>query len=266
MGIRLLFIFGLMVLTGCASTNPNAIAIQSDVAMDKYDATITGDFRTPSPNGRYPTVILMHGCGGTKKGIDSLNAHAEVLRENGFATLVLNSFGPRGLKHQCDTIELAHAHDYRLYDAFHALSVLREHPQVDSDNVFLVGQSNGGSVALQAASGGNSPKLSMNPDLRFRAVVAYYPWCGITMHKTVSPILVFAAGQDDWLDPYECETKQRMVKGETMEVIMYEDALHAFDLNVRNQTYEGRSIAGNASVRDDSRQRMIQFFNENIGK
>ena len=263
MSIRLTIILGLLVLGGCTSTNPNAIVIQSDVAIDKYDATLVGDFRVPTETGRHPTVVLMHGCGGTKKGIESLKAHARYLREHGYATLVLNSFGPRGLERQCNLMQLAHARDYRLYDAFNTLAILREHPQVDPDNIFLVGQSNGGSVAIQAASGGNTPKLNMSADLRFRAIVAYYPWCGVAMYETVSPILVFTAGQDDWIDPQECETKRKMIRGETMEVVMYPDALHSFDLNVHSQSYEGRSIGGHAPSRDDSRQRMLTFFENN---
>lgn len=184
-----LFLIALILLSGCAS---NSVSILSEGRMKGYSATIKGVFKTPEGEGPFPGVILMHGCSGLSRYVRlGLNAHANALRNQGFATLVLDSFGPRGLSDQCNLLQLASARDYRVFDAFNALEVLRNNPLVDPKNIFLVGQSNGGSVALIAAGGGKYSK--MTSDLRFTAIVAYYPWCGVTPGSIVAPLLVWIA-------------------------------------------------------------------------
>jgi dienelactone hydrolase len=142
---------------------------------------------------------------------------------------------------------------------------LQDHPLVDPNNVFLVGQSNGGSVALLATGGGGSIHVNMDPNLQFKAIVAYYPWCGVPMSPLVSPLLVFGAGKDDWVSAEECERKKKFVSGKSMEVVIYPNAEHAFDLSIHSQIYEGRRVGGLKSARDDSRKRMIDFFKKHLG-
>lgn len=254
------FLIVFILLSGCAS---NSVSILSEGRMKDYSATIKGVFETPEGDGPFPVVILMHGCGGLSRYVkSSLNAHANALRNQGFATLVLDSFGPRGLFAQCNLLQLATARDYRVYDAFNALEVIRKNPLVDPKNIFLVGQSNGGSVALIAAGGGKYSK--MTSDLRFTAIVAYYPWCAVTPASIVSPLLVFGAGNDDWVSAEECETKKNYVEGSSMEVVIYPKTDHSFDLSIPRQKYQGRWVGGNKFAREDSRKSMIEFFKNNL--
>ena len=148
----------------------------------------------------------MHGCGGWQPAVHyALQRHAEYLAKHGYAVLDLDSFGPRhvsGGKLCASDARLRDALQYRLNDAFDALRYLEAQPFVDARNIFLMGQSNGGSVALEAASA--DERASNDGTIAFRAVVAYYPWCGVysgLRAQLVSPVLIFSGGMDDCVWP-----------------------------------------------------------------
>src|SRR5262245_25808080 len=61
-------------------------------------ATLTAELYTPRGAGPFPTVILMHGCGGIGPNVKEW---ATWLRHEGYAAFMLDSFGGRGLKRLC---------------------------------------------------------------------------------------------------------------------------------------------------------------------
>ena len=102
-------------------------------------------------------LFLMHGCAGLTPAVKkSLNIHADYFNKHGFVTLIFDSFASRGNtggKVCSDFDELNKARYYRTFDAFAAHDYLSSLPFVDG-NIYLIGQSNGGSVALQASRKG----------------------------------------------------------------------------------------------------------------
>jgi dienelactone hydrolase len=226
-------------------------------------------FRPPG-DGPFPGVILMHGCGGWLPAVQrALQSYARFLVESRFAVLNLDSFGPRkrsgGMV--CESLPLlTDARKYRVYDAFDALRYMKALDYVDSDNVFLMGQSNGGSVAITAALAGD-PRASGRTRAAFRAVVAYYPWCGDLAGRhviLVSPLLIFAGGQDDWTPPDECA--RTTASGATLQVKIYSQAAHSFDLDIVRQRYLGKLLGKNDYATRDSRERMLAFFRRHIAQ
>ncbi len=208
----------------------------------------------------------MHGCGGWQPAVlDALQAHAEFLVRHGFAVLNLDSFGPRKKTggQVCESWQqLQDARFYRLYDAFDALRYLQARDFVNAQNVFLMGQSNGGSVAIKAALA-SDPHAYGRAGAAFRAVVAYYPWCGILgQHSLIlaSPLLIFGGGLDDWAPPHQCA--QARASGAPLRVKIYPRAVHSFDVDIVVQRYLGRWIGKNAYATSDSRERMLAFFQE----
>lgn len=214
---------------------------------------LTGHFSQPTGSGKAPAVVLMHGCGGLGTAVrGSLNTHARLLNRNGFATLILDSFGPRrvGGGWVCRKLDrLADARGYRLKDAHDALNWLKSRADIDSKNIFLMGQSNGGSVALLAARAG-----------RFRAVAAYYPWCGAASSNR-SPLVVFGGGMDDWVPPDDCGKRRQSRK---YSFVLYPDAAHSFDVRSASRTYLGYRLGYNGKATADSRNRMIKFFRKHM--
>jgi dienelactone hydrolase len=222
----------------------------------------------PEGAGRFPAVVLMHGCGGWQPAVRyGLQAHARFLQQRGFVVLNLDSFGPRhnsGGKVCASLSELSKARSYRTHDAFDALRYLQAQSFVDPDNIFLIGQSNGGSVAIRAAQDKTLEKYSKNGDA-FRGIVAYYPWCGELGGSSVSlasPLLIFAGGKDDWVPAKECKGKN--ATGAELQVTIYPEAAHSFDLDIMQQKYLGKQIGGDPVAARDSREKMLAFFVNNL--
>jgi dienelactone hydrolase len=213
----------------------------------------------PSGKGPFPAVVLMHGCGGWQPAvIASLHMHAMDLLSRGYLVLNVDSFGPRDRTggSVCSSLsELTNAVSYRTADAFDAQRYLQSLSYVDAENIFLMGQSNGGSVALTAAkTHGAHP---------FRAVAAYYPWCGSfgsTNVNLASPTIIFGGNDDDWVHPLAC--RQNRSTGAELKLVLYPGAVHSFDVKISKQRFIGKLIGYDENATRDSSSKMIAFFDE----
>ncbi len=258
-----LFALLLTATSLCAVAEP--VSIESIVDAPQYSATINGFFERPEGEGPFPAVVLMHGCSGlTRTALKGLEGHAGFLRDQGFATLILDSFSARdktGGVVCTSNAELQAAWYYRQFDAFHGLEFLQSQPAVDGGNIYLIGQSQGGSVALGASIGAGPEQFPSKP--RFRAIVAYYPWCGalpVWPAEIASPLLVLGAGRDDWVAPDYCVNARERVRGAPYDVVVYQDAHHGFDLPIGEIKYAGHTLVGSAAARADSRQQILRWF------
>ena len=222
----------------------------------------------PDGVGPFPAILLMHGCAGlTAPVADGLKVHARYFQKHGFVTAIVDSFGPRdkGGGKVCQSLEeIGYARYYRLKDAFQAKTDLSRHPSVDPQRIFLIGQSNGGSVALLAAARGGPSAVEGSE--AFRAVVAYYPWCAALPPNPalISPLLVLGAGLDDWVSAEDCQGRFSKTKGAAAEVVIYPEAHHSFDLAIPFQAYAGRHIGGDPDATEDSRHRILAFFKRHM--
>jgi len=246
--------------------------------MVKFDASrpaatgnvqLRAELYKPSGSGRFPAVVLMHGCGGWQPAVRyALQTHARYLRDNGFVVLNLDSFGPRhksGGKLCSSDRDLYKALSYRTYDAFDALRYLQKQDFVAPGNIFLMGQSNGGAVAIRAAKATTPEIYNDKAGTAFRGVVAYYPWCGEFGGSHVSlasPLLVFAGGKDDWVPARECQGIR--ANGATLSVTVYPEAAHSFDLDIIRSRYLGKLIGGDRRATEDSREKMLAFFSSHL--
>jgi dienelactone hydrolase len=222
---------------------------------------LAGRLHRPFAQGPSPAVILMHGCGGWQPAVlRGLNDYAAFFVRNGFVVLNLDSFGPRG--NAGGTVcsshsQLAQARKYRTRDAFDGLDFLRRQTFVDPDNIFLIGQSNGGSVAMLAATKANQPA--------FRGAVALYPWCGATGSRRLQlalPLLILGGARDDWVPPRDCQ--HLAANGAELRVKVYQNAAHSFDIPIPVQRYLGKRIGFNRSAAEDSRKEMVRFFRRHV--
>jgi dienelactone hydrolase len=211
----------------------------------------------PDGDGPFPAIVLMHGCGGWQPAV----------RDSGFVVLNLDSFGPRqygGGKLCSNNPALYRALSYRTSDAFDAMRYLANQDFVAADNIFLMGQSNGGAVAIRAAKE-SAPQRYGKGDAAFRGVVAYYPWCGELGRSRVSlsaPLLILAGGRDNWVPASECQGVRG--EGASLEVKVYPNAAHSFDLQLPPQSFQGKLIGGDPAATADSRSRMLRFLLGNL--
>ncbi|MCK9908151.1 dienelactone hydrolase family protein [Microbacteriaceae bacterium K1510] len=250
----------------CISARASAyeiVAIGATRPAGAAKAALQAELFKPKGNGPFPAVVLMHGCGGWQSAVLSgLHSHTQYFLDHGYAVLNLDSFGSRGTSGGtvCEsTARLVRALDYRTYDAFDALRYMRSLSYVDKDNIFLMGQSNGGSVAINAAKNRRHDG--------YRAVAAYYPWCGSLGGANVklsAPLIIFSGGRDDWVPAQLCRHKHAI--GASLKVVEYASAAHSFDLPIESQRYLGKLIGFNPSATADSRARMLAFFDSNLSK
>lgn len=262
MVLAVLALFG---STDHADAKKMRVSIQSSTYKG---VSLPGVLHRPDLPGARPAVVLMHGCGGWQNSVfTALEDHAETFRKQGFVVLNLDSFTPRGKQGGmvCESYsELKRARRYRVHDAFDALGYLEAQDFVDSDNIFLVGQSNGGSVAMIAALQ-TKMRHSKITDNKFRGVVALYPWCGAagtTRLSLESPLLILGGGKDDWVPPKKCTRFK--ASGAGLAVKVYNDAVHSFDVKVPVQRFKGKLVGYHREAALDSRKRMLEFFQSNI--
>ncbi len=125
----------------------------TSIAIDTSETTLTSWLAKPEGEGPFPAIVLLHGCSGTEWNTShrtarrGLNGHARLLNDYGYVTLIVDSFGPRGISDGCQTggkynpVQNSHANS-----AFDHLAAL---PFVDADRIGSVGLALSGSTALQ---------------------------------------------------------------------------------------------------------------------
>ncbi len=231
---------------------------------ESHPVQLRGALYKPPGHGQFPAVILMHGCGGWQPAVRfTLQGYADSYRRRGFVVLNLDSFGARyynGDEMCADNAKLRAAIDYRTADAYDAGHFLRALDYVDGRNVFLMGQSNGGSVAMRAALKSSYEHYRQRADEpAFRGAVAFYPWCGMFAGDSTlaSALRVFVGGRDNWVPAGECQAVH--AHGAEFSVVVYPRAVHSFDLDLIEQNYEGFLVGKDPDAAANSRQRMFNF-------
>ena len=223
------------ILGGLLATSLAVGAGGEIVHMPGPGIELAGVLHRPEGKGRFPAIVLLHGCSGLcgKDGLPtaSYTFWAEHFRDRGFVALLVDSFGPRGEREICTQKKrtISESRD-RAKDAYAALAWLESRDDVLPGHVHLMGWSNGGSTALFAMREGST---SASPDgSRFRSAVAFYPGCGVlskARYRPIGPTLIQAGGADDWTPARDCELLARSAEGPGIELDVYPGANHAFD-------------------------------------
>jgi dienelactone hydrolase len=218
-----------LVLVGCAAPpleRPTFAATDAGLIAVPVarDLTLRGTLSLPATSTRAPAVVLMHGCSGVTA---THHAWAAVLRDWGYAALVLDSFGARGVRSVCETGGVTS--EERVGDAFAALRTLAVHPGIDAARVALMGFSHGGGTVLVAAAPWISRRYATPGGPTFRMLVAFYPRCEARYPGTplTAPLRIHIGALDDWT----CETLLAALlrAGADARVTVYPGAHHGFD-------------------------------------
>ena len=156
-----------LVTTGCASLarNPDELARtwQSAWVLIPGDHRWSGSMSNPLTQSaafhtdrKFPVVLYMHGCAGLS-GSDPLN-WGSFLQGAGYVVIAPYSFARQYRPETCapSSATASYAPDVyemRVHEIDYAVSQMRTLPWVDQDNLFLLGNSEGG-VAVAAYRGG----------------------------------------------------------------------------------------------------------------
>jgi dienelactone hydrolase len=198
-----------------------------DVYYESYggDVTLTGDVQLPDgAPGRRPAIILVHGSGGI--GYRE-STWGRLFRENGYVTMVIDMFGPRGFA------PMSGPNVGGYDDVFQAFNLLKTHPRVDPDRISVMGWSWGGGIALSSAAhtkqrGGGHVLKSM---------VSFYPVCGVSAIPALgnpdAEILLVIGTKDTYTKAWQCEeiVDKGRRDGRRARLIVYDGAYHGFDGN-----------------------------------
>ncbi|WP_448202545.1 dienelactone hydrolase family protein [Azospirillum sp. sgz302134] len=237
---------------------------------------LTGRFLRPAGNGPYATVVLLHGCSGLYNKNGRVSARhldwALTLREQGYAVLMVDSYGPRDVDQVCTSRErTVRATVERKRDAWGALAYLQARKDVDAERLAVMGWSQGAGTVLSLVGPGGK-------GTGFRAAIALYPGCRSPLKdsawKPEEPLLLLLGGKDEWTPPEPClELAKRDPAKERMEVVVYPNAHHGFDLPaspLRKRTNLATAPDGEATVgtdeaaRKDAITRVTSFLEQRL--
>ena len=152
-----------------------------------------------SNSGAHPTVVYMHGCAGIWPGtIRRIN----FLAKNGFAVIAPASFARTKYPQSCDTS--SHKGGMyrgilrmRQYDAGNAIEKARALPWVDSDNIFLMGLSQGGITAATFRSRDKSKRVNARVIEGWTCHAGWSEYRGIRAPES-EPVLSLVGENDPW--------------------------------------------------------------------
>jgi dienelactone hydrolase len=238
-------------------------------------------FRPPGA-GPFPALVLLHGCSGmyTPSGYitASYRRWAEVLAEDGYIALLVDSFSPRGYRTICELQKrpIRESRE-RVEDAYAAARWLDRQSYVAAGRIGLLGWSNGGTGTLYAMR----PASRVEP--AFRAAVAFYPGCRTlsrakTPYQPYAPLLILAGAADDWTPAAPCAHLVDIAKSEgaSADIVIYPGAHHSFDRvnlpvryrpNVRNLNKPdrlGATVGGHPEAREAAIRRTQEFFGQTL--
>ena len=266
-------------------SQPRARVTVEEVSFPSTDghSTIRGYlFRAEGATGRLPAIVMVHGRSGAYSTLANGVYNARTLSSrhrawgrlwarNGFATLMVDDFGPLGYPQGFgrftydDRPAALNEVTQRPLHAYGALRYLRTRPDIDGDRIGLMGWSNGGSTTLAAMA---DDKVGDMRRLGFRAAVALYPGCGLHNayrahgYRPYAPVHVFMGLADAEVSPSLCRRLVERSRGQggQIEATFYEGAEHSFDTPTRTR----QSVPGNAAAKAAVEPAIIAFFREQL--
>ncbi|WP_018747679.1 dienelactone hydrolase family protein [Chitiniphilus shinanonensis] len=251
---------------------PALPAIAEPVSFAGPGGVLRGEYFPPRENEQgAPAVILMHGCEGMwRRGqLGPRYAHmAGLFQELGYAVLIPDSFGPRGVREQCTVVPSRQkvSAARRADDAQWAVAWLRTRPQVDAARVGAVGWSQGGSAVLTLA-GRQTEGLDV--------AAVFYPDCsGLTRQKRYRvriPTLILMGESDDWSLIERCRELVDRDAHQSLHLVGYPLTYQDFDvlggeLRVRRDVPAGRyprqgvTVGPNPEAAADAYRRLFKWF------
>jgi dienelactone hydrolase len=241
------------LLAGCAAQT-QIVRFPSVTPGDPV--TITATLVRPDGPGPFPAVVQLHGCAG----IEAQSFRwARRLAERGYVALVVDSFGPRGVKGDCRSGPDEPPITARFDDAFGALRYLQSQTDVRADRVAAIGWSQGGVYAMAVINGPSLERARRRcvalPTIEsttggFAAAVGVYPGgCfSLVKEQVIRPLLVLIGEADDWTPAAKCREMVEAMRGRGADatIVVYPGAYHYFDV-------EGQRLEVQAQVENDNR-------------
>ncbi len=228
-------------------------ADSKSVSYKSGDETVQAILYTPTGNGPFPAIIVIHEYWGLN---DWVKEQTSKLADQGYEALAIDLYRGR----VATTPDVAHEimrgvpEDRAKRDLHAAFEFLQSQPKVKKDHIGAIGWCMGGGysldVALQeptlAADVINYGHLATDPD---------------ALKKINAPILGLFGGQDHGITPDDAHKFEASMKqlGKKIDVKIYDDAGHAFENPNNKDGYRPADAA-------DAWKRTVSFLAENLKK
>ncbi len=176
-------------------------------------------------------MVIMHSSRGIEATILDW---ARMFNEMGIATLVVDSFGPRGLAEiNADQLSFPAG----VVDSLRALKTLQRDARIDSKSIGVIGFSRGAVAAMGSSFERYRASVLGTDAGKFALHVVFYGGCAQYAKTTGSPILTFLGTDDDFTSPELCHRHAELLsrQGTKVELVIYEGALHGFDWDLPRQ-------------------------------
>lgn len=214
--------------------------------------TLAGELRIPiGATGTLPAVILAHGSGG----LATYHARwADELNSIGVAAFLLDSFSGRGIastvndQSQLDTIAM-------MVDAYRALGVVAQHPQIDASRIAVMGFSKG-AVAAVYSSNERFRQMWAPAGVQFAAHIGLYTPCYTRYREddkvTGKPIRLFHGVADDYVPIGPCRAYIGRLRAAGVDATLteYPGAHHTYDNIARKGEAKPFNLAEAQTVRN----------------
>jgi carboxymethylenebutenolidase len=193
------------------------------VSYKSGDETVQGLLYTPSGNGPFPAIIVIHEWWGLN---DWVKEQASKLSDQGYAALAIDLYRGKVAKTPDEAHEIMRGvpEDRAKRDLHAAFGFLASQPNVKKDRIGAIGWCMGGGYALDVAL--QEPTLAA--DVINYGHLATDPQA---LKKINAPILGLFGAQDRGITPADVrkfgEALDQM--GKKIEIKIYDDAGHAFE-------------------------------------
>lgn len=218
-----------------------------------------GELYLPAGEGPFPGMVVLHGC-------DGIGAHyrdwARGLAGWGYATILVDSFRPRGVTTVCN-VGMIVPPEEQASDAFVAADYLRTLPMVRGERIGVMGFSHGGWAVLKAVLSDTVASLHATP---FAAAAAFYPGCTGPFSPLATDTLILIGAADEWTPPERCEHWRASVPpdGHTLEMTVYPEAMHGFDSPHPPRMYAGHRVGLNQPAAEAAVAAVQQFLRQRL--
>jgi dienelactone hydrolase len=228
--------------------------------LARPDSGLSAELGSPSNSGApYPAVVVLHGCNGM---FGDTAVIADRLSSWGYATLAVDSVGPRvsGIESRCRK-----GLPEQAFDAYAALHYLSQLDFVDRARIAVLGQSEGAYRALHLVNHDPAPAFATE---RFRAVVAYYPYCDIPAATMTAPTLILIGEADETSPVEQCRNMVAHARpdGAPITLIVYPGVHHNFDVALLTPgvRYQGFWLEYNEAAAKDADEKTRAFLDAHL--
>ena len=203
-----------------------------------------------------PYVILMHGCSGLTPPVARwAREKARIFLDHGYGVLILNSFKTRNVREVCGSPNY-HWGWRRAEDAYSALDYLIDNKLAKSDDVYVMGRSNGGTAAVMIADV-HQVRGHQN---KFAGVFAVSPGCiGLTKSRFGIPLVMFVGDKDDANDARVCEQLDT-VSGAPVQIVKFRGVCHGYEDNMPAYNFHGWHMEYNAKADKETIDRTLSLI------